>query len=276
MKIQVLLHFLLILLLLIGAVYCSDGDDDDDNDDSDDDDDSADDDSADDDTADDDTADDDTVDDDTSDDDTGDDDTDLTGDIFTEDFENYTLNAYPSFPWEQYGGSGTSIQRVIADPTKGGQLLEQNGGTTMDDYFYSYRSFQETAQDMQVDFMVYPTDGAEWGFELYQFWLTHYIAEVEVVGKADGSLHVWDKAVSQWVDCGAVVFDQWQTVSVMVYYNNGTFDLYYEGTATTCTGIGMEMGDQTPLSALGIRDFWDDGAGGIVYFDNMTGNTLDN
>lgn len=242
--------------LLVAA--CGD-DDDDDNDTSDDD------------TADDDAADDDAADDDVADDDSGDDDDDDNDvvELFSEDFESYTAGDPLGTPWV-VTLTGESYSTIFeANDTSYGNCLENVGSVLAGESAKAVLGYTGAADDLAVTFD-YWVDADAYG----RFWLSNDGGTTVGAGVATipgGALYA-NTAGGFGQACGSVISEEWNTISILVNYAAGTYDVEINGDIQ-CEDVDAGLGADVTYNAIVLDDSILVSEGGYYYFDNILGKT---
>lgn len=256
----------LMVVLALGffCASCSCGDDDDnDNDDA------ADDDASDDDVDDD--ASDDDADDDSSDDDddSSDDDDDDTGtELFSINFDDYSLGDLPS-PWT-VDAPGAGYFSVIADPTGKleGKVLRMDGDPADSAFSEAYYPIAATLNKVEISFDLFNLGGSAFIFSLFGStdWLTDIFRDPMTF-----EFTAYSATKSGMVVCGIVNDEVWYTVTVQIDLVGWQYSILLNGEETPCTGLGLYEPASQSLASFNIVDGMQEGYGGVVYYDNIVG-----
>jgi hypothetical protein len=240
--------FAAIGMLLVGACDDDDDDNDDDNDDND--------------TTDDDTTDDDNDDVDDDNDADDDDDNDDVTTLFDIDFENYSPGALPA-PWDVVEVNGQAV--VVADPTGGGygNLLEISGDIGDGSYVGAFYPFTASADNVEVSFYLYNNGGAALGFQVDSTSIDWIVQLVNNPTTYEVTLYDGGGTA-----CATIIPAGWYKFNLIFDFAGMTVDFQINDADTACVGLGIDADD---IEGFTVRDFPDDGYGGIVYYDNFLG-----
>lgn len=187
---------------------------------------------------------------------------------FAIDFENYALGPLGA-PWfVSQAGSTTS---TIVTAGKHGKVLRVNGGKGPD-FTTNSLSIPATAGDLTIQFDVYPTTGAAFGFEVKPANSRYASDGIRLTGLPESGI-LRAANLLPHTDCATLPPNAWSRVSVVIHYAVRTYDVRLNGGPTSCSGLPFKLRTPgVPIDSIRVRDYSNEGYGGTVDWDNISGS----
>jgi hypothetical protein len=188
--------------------------------------------------------------------------------LFSVDFESYATGPLGS-PW--FISKGGSSSASIVSTSDHGKVLRLNGGPQAGAFLTAVLSTPQRAGDLTVQFDVKPASGAAWGFEVFSA-SSRYPSQGIRLTALPGSGTVQGSNTSTGQSCGALRAGSWSRVAIVIHYAARTYDLRYNGTASQCSALPFKLPSPSdPFAGIRVRDYSNDGYGGQVDWDNISG-----